>query len=175
MKEIWKNLDSQLKNIAQRKYKTKLKLEKIMGTRALIYVKDSGRTSETIATIYTQCDGYPLNGIGEEIFRVLSHGEARLVNGYQMGQNNPKFFNGMGCLAAYLVCALKVGIGGIYLYPPNTTNVGEEYIYTIFEENGVIKIDLIDDCHHKMYSSPLSDAMEMFRQHEKDCEKENDR
>jgi len=144
-----------------------------MGTRALIYVKESGRKSPTLATIYTQCDGYPLNGIGEEIHRVLAHGNAKLVNGYQMSQNNPKFFNGMGCVAAYLVHALKVSIGGIYLYPPDAINVGEEYYYTLFEENGVLTLDLIDNCSHKVYSSPLSEAMDMFRRHEEDCEAEN--
>jgi L-2-hydroxyglutarate oxidase LhgO len=106
-----------------------------MGTRSLIHIKQDG---ETLVTLYRQYDGYP-TGMGKDIIDALAKGKARLVNGYSGKDKSPEVFNGMGCLAAYLVGALKKphdmgggnSIGNVYLYPPNSSNCGEEYVYTI--------------------------------------------
>jgi hypothetical protein len=102
-----------------------------MGTRGLIHIKDNRKT---IATIYRQYDCYP-TGLGSDILEVLK--DSRLVNGYSGNDKNPEVFNGMGCLGAYLISALKTGqdrqnsIGNVYLMAPNTKDVGEEYSYVI--------------------------------------------
>lgn len=113
-----------------------------MGTRALIHVKESDKNSQTIVTIYRQYDGYP-EGLGEEIKAII--GDKALSNGITDG-----CFNGMGCFAAWLVRELKTRIGNVYIMPPNTENVNEEYVYTIYArdskrleigETGLILID----------------------------------
>ncbi len=74
-------------------------------------------------------DGYP-SGHGADLAAFLS--DRVLVNGF--GTDTPaKASNGVGCMAASLVMALKeeAGIGGIYLVAPGTEDHGEEYIYTI--------------------------------------------
>lgn len=102
-----------------------------MGTRSLTEVYDEPwgrRKPRRLVTIYRQMDGYP-DGIGREIADFLS--DRTIVNGF--GTNTPqKANNGMGCLAAQLVAHLKGDeIGSVYLYPPGSRDVGEEYIYTI--------------------------------------------
>lgn len=42
-----------------------------------------------------------------------------------------KVANGYGCLAAQLVKHLKTEPGGIYIYPVDSIDCGEEYTYTI--------------------------------------------
>jgi hypothetical protein len=44
--------------------------------------------------------------------------------------------NGADCLAAQMFAHFKDGPGGIYLYSPNASNVGEEYLYKIYIEHG---------------------------------------
>jgi len=102
-----------------------------MGTRSLTHVKsdvwDEDETPKTLVTIYRQMDGYP-SGLGEEMAEFL---RGRIVvNGFG-GGTPEKASNGMGCLAASLVGALKDGIGSVYLYPPDSKDCGEEYVYTI--------------------------------------------
>mgnify|MGYP003109185516 FL=1 len=41
----------------------------------------------------------------------------------------------MSCLAAQLVAELKDGPGNIYLYPPNSKDCGEEFVYEIYMDN----------------------------------------
>lgn len=74
-----------------------------MGTRSLLHIKDEGKT---LVTLYRQYDGYP-TGMGKDIKDALAKGKARLTNGYSGSDKNPEVFNGMGCLAAYLVVELK--------------------------------------------------------------------
>lgn len=81
-----------------------------MGTRWQVFFKDG---DEHIGTMYGQWDGYP-SGAGSQIKKFLADGEAKIINGFS-GQNNPQYFNGMGCLAAYLIGAFKEGIGSYYL------------------------------------------------------------
>lgn len=107
-----------------------------MGTRSITYVKDDDK--ESLAAIYRQFDGYP-GGHGMELVNALKTSE--LINGFCMDQKAPRFFNGMGCLAAWLVGHLKKDIGGIYLQPANSTiGCGIEYIYTVYPRDNVIYI-----------------------------------
>lgn len=107
-----------------------------MGTRALIHIKDytHGAKGKTLVTLYRQMDGYP-DGLGSELKEKLA--DCSIVNGYSGDQDAPKFFNGAGCLAAYLVGVLKNDngsdrtIGNIYIETPNASNMGEEYIYEV--------------------------------------------
>lgn len=107
-----------------------------MGTRALVKIKD-GRS--TIACIYRQFDGYP-EGLGKELTDLI--GDTVITNGFNSRVHAlPGFANGMGCVAAYLVSRLKgAEIGNVYLMPPNTKDVGEEYVYTITQTDGRVTI-----------------------------------
>lgn len=105
-----------------------------MGTRSITTVqgrRESGLGLEQFCTIYRQFDGYP-EVMGEEIKAALIGRE--IVNGYQ---DESTQLNGPACLAAYLVGALKKGrCGNVYLYPPGTTGMHEDYVYTLTVEAG---------------------------------------
>lgn len=99
-----------------------------MGTRSLTHVMDG---NQLLVTIYRQYDGYPV-GHGQQLVDFLKQYE--LVNG--ISDREAKVFNGMGCCAAQIVAHLKTEPGNIYLEPPGTKNVGEEYTYTLSERDG---------------------------------------
>jgi hypothetical protein len=121
-----------------------------MGTRALVRVFEDGKE---IVAIYRQMDGYPEEpGLGAEVRDFVV--SKSLVNGFT-GDAKFRSFNGMGCLAAQLVTFLKhtgrkhsvldggkwldilngespdIEVGSVYLYPPDTKDVGEEYEYHV--------------------------------------------
>ena len=125
-----------------------------MGTRTLVHVKD-GR--KTIATIYRQYDGYP-TGMGEDIKEILNNGKVEILNGYSGSSRIPKQFNGMGCLAAYLVGELKQEkIGNVYLYPANSKDCGEDFVYTITESKGKLNLKVFDVYENKtLYNGSLT-------------------
>jgi len=104
-----------------------------MGTRALIHVKEKGRHSKTICTIYTQYDGYP-RGIGNRVLDFID--DRRLSNGLK-----ENCFNGMEELAAMLVAHLKTEAGTIYLFPPDSQEVYEEYTYYLYTSTNDIGFD----------------------------------
>lgn len=108
-----------------------------MGTRALIHIKDEGKT---LVTIYRQYDGYP-TGLGRDI--ALRLPGSKIVNGISGDNQAPKQFNGMGCLAAWLIANLKCGIGGVYIYPADSEDVDEEFIYELSEEKGNVILKII--------------------------------
>jgi hypothetical protein len=137
-----------------------------MGTRALIHIKDSNLKSKTLVTLYRQMDGYPA-GLGKEILVVLADGQSALVNGYS-NQSTPSHFNGMGCLAAYLVGNLKCwpyleeksnNIGNIYLVPPNTKDVGEEYTYILYSPNDRAVFITVKAGRKLLYNGPLREYL----------------
>ena len=115
-----------------------------MGTRALVNFIEDGKT---IATVYRQLDGYP-DGLGQEIKNHLK--EAQVVNGFQSGMDCPTHFNGMGCLAAYLIGQLKINqyegtrdktIGNVYMVEAGSTDHDEEYVYDLeVDSNGKINL-----------------------------------
>jgi hypothetical protein len=96
-----------------------------MGTRSLTHVHDDD--GKTLVTIYRQFDGYP-EGLGQEYADLFSG--FMIVNGISGGEGD-KAANGMGCLAAQLVAHMKKKIGNVYLYPPDSKDCGEEYVYHI--------------------------------------------
>ena len=114
-----------------------------MGTRALLHIKENGLKSKTMATIYRQYDGYP-TGLGMDIYTILNNGKATLLNGFGDHQA-PAYFNGMGCMGAYLIGELKDRtIGNVYLYPVNSKECGEEYVYTVYCKDNELMIQVID-------------------------------
>lgn len=74
-----------------------------------------------ITALYGQYDGY-ISGHGRDLANILRGG--RVVNGYR---NDGKEFNGVGCLAAQIVSALKDGVGGYYIYPSDAEDEGYTY------------------------------------------------
>ena len=115
-----------------------------MGTRSLTYIEESyGENREkkqNILCMYRQYDGY-LSGHGAELAEFLQ--DFTVVNGYN--SNTPKrAANGMGCLAAQLIAHFKDDIGNIYIHEPNDSDCGEEYTYTVYEEDGKVRIRAYD-------------------------------
>jgi hypothetical protein len=104
-----------------------------MGTRSLTFVYDDTRR---VVCMYRQFDGYP-SGHGRELATFLAGFDA-VVNGLRVGETR-KVANGMGCLAAQMVANFKVSSGGFYLYPTDTSDVGEEYEYHVYADKVVVK------------------------------------
>jgi len=128
-----------------------------MGTRALIHIKEKGMDSQTICTIYRQFDGY-YEGLGVDIYNILHKGHSEILNGFGNDSEVPNHFNGMGCLAAYLVGELKnKRIGNVYIYPPNAKKCGEEYVYTLWEHEGEVWIRAHDVYAEKYFECALKD------------------
>lgn len=116
-----------------------------MGTRSLTFVFDDG-FDKPICCIYRQFDGYP-TGLGAELKAFLK--DFTIVNG--IGAKDPKHFaNGMGCLAAQLVKHLKTAVGNVYLYPTDSTDCGEDYVYTIKQAQGKLLIS-VTEIHSEKY------------------------
>jgi hypothetical protein len=99
-----------------------------MGTRALTRIYDE--RDNLIVSIYRQSDGHP-DGHGAELKKVIS--SLRLVNGLGDEKN---VANGMGDLAAQIVCGLKM-VGGniepgeIYLCPSDEDTSWAEFVYDV--------------------------------------------
>ena len=102
-----------------------------MGTRSLTYIKSEYDSDKNLICIYRQYDGYP-SGHGIDLAGFLNC--FRVVNGLSMDMPK-KIANGMSCLAAQIVAELKDAPGNIYLYPPDSVDCGEEFIYEIYMDN----------------------------------------
>jgi len=115
-----------------------------MGTRSLTHVYHDDKV---ILTLYRQFDGYP-EGLGLDLAKFLDG--FVVVNGF--GIKNPeKCANGMGCLAAQLVCHLKDGVGNVYIYPVESKDCDEEYVYHIRHEEGIgLTIEIRDADNKKL-------------------------
>ncbi len=70
-----------------------------MGTRSLTKIFDEEKRE--IVCIYRQFDGYP-EGMGKDLSDFIKSG--KVVNGF--GDKKEKQFNGIGCFAAQLICAV---------------------------------------------------------------------
>ena len=130
-----------------------------MGTRCLTIVEDE--KGRELVVMYRQFDGY-YEGHGKELADFLT--DFKLVNGMR-GHEPPKFANGLGCLAAQIVSHFKNEPGGIYLYPAEARNVGEEYVYVVSGEEGgepTIKVD--------KFSGPASGFDEFLKRQQDDEE-----
>ena len=125
-----------------------------MGTRSLTYIEESwecpiydeeynNKTYEekqNILCMYRQYDGY-LSGHGAELAEFLQG--FNVVNGYNC-DTPERAANGMGCLAAQLISHFKDGIGNIYIHHPDDKDCGEEFTYTIYKEDGKVRIRAYD-------------------------------
>lgn len=128
-----------------------------MGTRSLTHIYDTnwGETS-LICTIYRQMDGYP-SGMGQDLKDFLS--QFAIVNGISLVEDR-KIANGAGCLAAQLVAEFKTDAGGIYLYPPGSSDCGEEYVYSIYAKADQPIRFKVEDTYQGgsvLYDGPVSD------------------
>ena len=124
-----------------------------MGTRSLTKViqswtdENGNKKEQTLTTMYKQMDGY-MSGYGADLSEFLK--DISLVNGIGIDEKR-QIANGMSCLAAQLFAHFKDGAGGIYLYPPESTDCGEEYIYTIREaEDNEISLEVYDTYDEKV-------------------------
>jgi hypothetical protein len=102
-----------------------------MGTRSLTFVYEENKP---IMNMYRQFDGY-ISGHGQELADFLKSGT--LVNGYSSTDQTQ--FNGMGCLAAQLICNFKKSVGGFYIYPIDSFNCWQEYEYHVHEDKVIVK------------------------------------
>lgn len=124
-----------------------------MGTRSLVKVKDG---KATVACIYRQYDGYPA-GMGQDLFDVLAY--SVIINRFRSSDVSPAKFNGMGCLAAWLVGHLKKNeIGNVYMMSPGTKmdNCSAEYEYTLTETRGHLRITVKNWKGQPLYKGTLA-------------------
>ena len=118
-----------------------------MGTRGTIHIIDG---KSCLCSIYRQYDTYP-TGLGQELKTFLSN--ATVINGFSGDDVAPEKFNGMGCLAAWLIGQLKNGIGNVYM---TTKTDRQEYNYFISEsETGFIQLKLTDWQNKVIYKGLL--------------------
>lgn len=104
-----------------------------MGTRSVTIILEG---NAELCRIYRQHDGYP-EGHGVELARICAG--RTMVNGFS---DKKKQANGMGCLAALVVSALKGDdAGGIYLEAPGG-EIGDwiEYVYTLRPVRNKLKL-----------------------------------
>lgn len=122
-----------------------------MGTRGTVCILDNFLS---LVKIYSQNDSYP-SGLGTHIKSILNEGNVQIVNGIGAGQKSPAYFNGMGCLAAYLVGQLKSDqIGGFYL---TTVDDIQQYNYFLYEVQKSLHIKIADYNSNIIYDGLLSE------------------
>jgi hypothetical protein len=134
-----------------------------MGTSGVVRIKDEWSDKFMVA-IYQQCDGY-VSGYGKKIQDILKG--CSIINGITYTsdgkeQRIPHFFNGMGCMAAYLIEVLKHSrIGYIYLVPE--AFLGDfKYTYDLElskEVPGLIRVKVYRD--DKLIADDLLDNVDM--------------
>lgn len=107
-----------------------------MSTRSLTRIFEGPEPiGQPLLVIYVHSDGYP-SGHGADLFKAFLKGEARVVNGIGGGLGIPHYFNGIGCLAAWLVGKLKGHqIGAVYVFP-STIKEPEAWTYDITVKDG---------------------------------------
>ena len=143
-----------------------------MGTRSLTKVieryedfQTKEKKEEVLTTMYRQYDGYP-SGHGYYLAEWLNG--FTMVNGIGLDEKR-KIANGAGCLAAQMFAHFKDGPGGIYLYSPDATNVGEEYIYKIYVEEGteiLLKVYDTYECNNPTFEGTPAEFLEMIKTEE---------
>jgi len=106
-----------------------------MSVRSLTVVLN--KDSQELMTMYRHGGGDPEQH-GQELADFLTRG--RLVNGFTTEERQTWVFNGMGCLAAWIVAEFKDGPGIVYLLPAGTRDIGEDYVYTVYAQNERIKM-----------------------------------
>ena len=142
-----------------------------MGTHALTIVRD-GNVQDwdrkepfrgnpngvfggpVLICMYHQYDGYP-EGHGRRLKELLQ--DSTVVNGIGHKEESPAYFNGMGCLAAYLVSHFKDGIGGVYLAPLTGEWGADEFCYVLTLNNDNELNLLVSSFDDPIYDGSLRD------------------
>ena len=108
-----------------------------MATRSITYVHDGDDKSPVIVAMYRHFDGH-FDSHGHALENFLS--KKALINGINCQDKYSDFANGMGDLAAQLVCHFKKGcaVGGFYLRAFGDGDTDEEYVYRIYSEDDVL-------------------------------------
>ena len=108
-----------------------------MGTRSITYVHDGGDKSPIIIAMYRHLDGH-FDSHGNDLVNFLS--KKVLVNGISGRDKHLDVANGMGDLAAQLVCHFKQGcaVGGFYLTAFGDGDIDEEYTYRIYTSDDTL-------------------------------------
>ena len=103
-----------------------------MSTRAVVKIYDE--EGKALCTVYKHWDGYP-----EGMLPLLDEFAKKIiVNGIPGDLENASYIaNGMGCLAAQIIEALKQKVGDVYIVH-NDADVWQEYEY-IFKFDGYDK------------------------------------
>ena len=108
-----------------------------MATRAIIRIAEreegvsfSEHTDKIRTQIYHHYDGYP-EGLGCNLAEFLC--DFRVVNGLPLNYfEDIKVANGMGCLSAQLIAALKEEPGSVYVDYINAERIDIEFTYYIW-------------------------------------------
>lgn len=111
--------------------------------------------------MYRQYDGYP-SCHGMELYEFLK--DFSIINGIGNLDENKKYANGAGCIAAQLVSHFKTDVEGIYLYPTDSKDVWEEFVYEIhlkFLKNPT-KNFIIDKDDVEIHLKNLENSKEIF-------------
>ena len=112
-----------------------------MSTRAIIRIAEreegvtfNEMTEKIRVQIYHHYDGYP-EGLGCRLAEFLC--DYRVVNGLPLNYfENIKIANGMGCLTAQLIAALKEEPGNVYVDYPYQDRIDIDYTYYIWGAEG---------------------------------------
>lgn len=109
-----------------------------MSTRSVTLVHDDDETSPVLVAMYRHSDGN-FESHGKDLFNFLK--DKTLINGLTIGNETLDVANGMGDLAAQMVCYFKnqSKVGGIYL--KDSTNAKEHYVYIIYKKDNQIYLD----------------------------------
>ena len=121
-----------------------------MSTHAVTYVHEGNDKSPILVAMYRHCDGH-IKSHGYELTKFLLN--KVLVNGISDGDKHLDVANGMGDLAAQLICHFKRdnAVGGIYLNAFENGIADEEYIYRIYTLDDTIYLRVSSD-HDRNYT-----------------------
>ena len=108
----------------------------MMGTRATVKFYTSKESESPILSVYFQFDGY-ISGVGHELADFLK--SKTIINGISGQTMQGGFANGVGCLAAQYIKAIKTDIGGVYL-----TQADDEqgYDYKVYQKGKEMRISI---------------------------------
>lgn len=117
-----------------------------MATRALIKINIKQDEMVTpLVCIYKQSDGY-LSGLGATLYEFISR--KKIVNGIGRDRDPVNISNGAYDFAGQLIYELKERqqLGGVYLYPMDTNDVGQDFTYTVtfVETTSYDGVDVLD-------------------------------
>jgi len=103
-----------------------------MGTRSTTrFIRKQGEELTQLVNIYQQYDGY-ISGVGYELAQFLL--SKKVINGYNMNQEDGEYANGFDCLVAQYIAEFKKSIGGFYIATPENK---QEYNYEVIFDDDI--------------------------------------